>query len=277
MLNEDQFYLIACAVITATAAALKIFENNFSKRKFAVLASLIFALEIIVLLKHQGFINYTFKYGLHIGSIWSIVFIAISLLYIALATMISIPALFNFEIRNICPSLFFLSYVDRFASNGRSDYRFMKLDCSDCIKICLRNFHQSVENNEYFTTFGDCGIIFEKNLNYPYFSKGFKICDKKFMEIEIKGARGGEKVGLAIKNTDGEEMKVGFDRLLQEGITNTWNMVKVDLPKNFQNVVISHGRDKYMKNFSIFSNTNMFNEPEEQIVFIRRISFQPPK
>ncbi len=291
----------AFGCIGTTAVVLKIFENSLPKRIFVGICFLTISLEILVFLNALGFIGYNIQHGWTLEPIWSIVLMSSVFLYIAFTTMISVPLIFNFKIKNICPQFFYLSYMDRFASNGKSDYEFIKLDGHDCIKISLRNFSRCVERTSDFTTVGDCGVIFEKITNYPFLSKGFKINDKNFVEIEIKGAKGEEKVGLAMKNTDGQEMKVSFDKLFKGGVTNSWNSIRVDLAKEFQHVVVCQdkNRNKYLENFSIFTNTNMTKKKsekqiskkqiseeqiseeqiseeqisEEQIVFIRRISF----
>lgn len=251
MMNERDLSIIL-AIISATAAILGLLKDIISK-KVIIILFLMIPLEIIISLEKFGIIGYTVEYGWSLKSMGTIVLAVISGLYIAIVTMVSVPRLINFKVRNICPSFLFLSYMDHFASNGWSRYEFVHYDDAPCIKICLRIFHQNIEGNPSFTTFGDCGVIFEKILDFPYISKGLKISDKRFIEIQLKGDTGGEKVGLAIKNTDGEEMKVDFCKLLNGRIPNTWNTVKVDLPKCFKNVVIGQNRDKYMENLYVFS------------------------
>lgn len=192
-------------------------------------------------------------------------------IYVVILTMTS-GSIWNRNLGRVCSQFNFFSDIDFFASNGTANHEWIKDDKDTLLKITLQNKIADFPSEDGFTTSADCGIIFRKTINNWPFPRGFLIDDKNNMCFEIRGEYGGEKIGLALKNTFGHELKYSLDKFLENGIRkNGWEKAEIDLSE-YAYVTRGAHEKAYLENFSIFTNS-LLSGTKKQVFYIRKIQF----
>lgn len=194
------------------------------------------------------------------------------LVYILVSAYLSPPfTIWNWKLGRVCRQFRFFARVYWYASNGTAKYEFCKRNGFWCVRIELLNLAKEYGSNAAFTSAADCGVIFLKDLARWPFMKGFQISDKKMMTFEIAGERGGENVGLGMKNTNGHEYKVTLTKFMTGPIEkDCWRRATVDLDE-YRDVTKSLYGKTYLEDFSIFTNANLAKD--KVVVYVRCIEF----